>query len=97
MDLGTQEAFRGYISDKIQAHSNRHGCVTLHLQLTSALDVSPSCKQSLEEIGLLVRKLREAIVATHRHDSFATEGMRGTLISECLLHFPTLTPPSCKY
>ncbi len=65
MDEGTQDQFRCYITERIRAHRKRHGLLRCSCDLSPPL-LSADLKSSLEEIGLLIRKLREALMASKR-------------------------------
>ncbi|KDN52962.1 hypothetical protein K437DRAFT_272016 [Tilletiaria anomala UBC 951] len=73
MNADTQNEFRQYISDRIKAHRQKHGLLPHGQRLSYVSSVNPHCQQSLEEVALLVRKLREALMATHRVDSLTLE------------------------
>jgi hypothetical protein len=77
MDASTQHDFRKYISQQIQKHADAHGKVKAPTDL-SPCQSTAELRQSLEQILLLVRKLREALVAsrsaTSEFDGLDLEG-----------------------
>lgn len=84
----TQEKFRGYISRRIAAHCQRFPALTLGdvarkiVVPGEAVEEADAKRReeiemarvSLEEILLLVRKLREGVMASHRMDAATIEG-----------------------
>lgn len=89
-NFSTQARFREYISTRIRAHCEKHPRTTLQDLIPSWLPdgweketssgpsvasaESKAARNGLEEVLLLVRKLREGIMASRRSDGAALEG-----------------------
>lgn len=89
-NFSTQARFREYISTRIRAHCEKHPRTTLQDLIpswlpddwdketifeTSVASAEPkAARNGLEEVLLLVRKLREGIMASRRSDGAALEG-----------------------
>lgn len=89
-NFSTQARFREYISTRIRAHCEKHPRTTLQGLIPSwlpdgweketnsgtsvASPESKAARNGLEEVLLLVRKLREGIMASRRSDGAALEG-----------------------
>jgi hypothetical protein len=86
----TQETYRAYISQRLQAHRERFGPLSsneekggmfpiiLHTAKSpskwSAAGLNEASLGSLQDILLLVRRLREGCVAAARQDAFVIDG-----------------------
>lgn len=83
----TQQRFRAFISERIQGHVNKHGPIqksnadpiiqiptpSVKIGKPSAFDIGKDQLQSLQDILLFVRRLREGCVAANRVDLFTLD------------------------
>ena len=83
----TQQRFRAFISERIQGHINKHGplqknkldpivqmpALSIKENTPSAFDLGKEQLQSLQDILLFVRRLREGCVAADRVDLFTLD------------------------